>query len=103
VLSPLVILISMPLALIGSCFALAINGQPLGLPALLRVPMVFGTVVSDAILLIDFVERTSPAQRLGSADRGRRHPPAADPETAVATIAALVPVAVGVSTAGGGA
>ncbi len=57
VVTPFVILVSMPLALIGGIGALLVTRSALGLPALLGVLMVFGIVVSNAILLIDFAER----------------------------------------------
>jgi hydrophobic/amphiphilic exporter-1 (mainly G- bacteria), HAE1 family len=103
VVTPLVILLTMPLALIGGLFALFLFGQPLGLPALLGVLMVFGIVVSNAILLVDFVERNrighSLSDALLRAGSVRLRPILM---TAVATIVALVPVAAGVSTSGGG-
>jgi hydrophobic/amphiphilic exporter-1 (mainly G- bacteria), HAE1 family len=103
VVTPLVILTTMPLALIGSFLALFAFHQPLGLPALLGVLMVFGIVVSNAILLIDFVERNRAGRPMNEAlviAGGVRVRPIL--MTAVATIMALVPVAAGVSTAGGG-
>ena len=103
VVTPFVILLTMPLAVIGGFFGLALSGQPLGLPALLGVLMVFGIVVSNAILLVDFVERrldgSSIREALIEAGATRLRPILM---TAVATIAALLPVAIGVSTAGGG-
>jgi HAE1 family hydrophobic/amphiphilic exporter-1 len=103
VITPLVILTTMPLALIGSFLALFLFHQTLGLAALLGVMMVFGIVVSNAILLIDFVERNRAElplhEALVKAGSVRVRPILM---TAVATIVALVPVATGVSTAGGG-
>jgi hydrophobic/amphiphilic exporter-1 (mainly G- bacteria), HAE1 family len=103
VVTPFVILLTMPLALIGSFLALLIFHQALGLPALLGVLMVFGIVVANAILLIDFVERNRADQPLTEAllQAGsiRIRPIMM---TALATIMALVPIAAGISTAGGG-
>jgi len=103
VVTPFVILTTMPLALIGSFLALFLFHQALGLPALLGVLMVFGIVVSNAILLIDFVERNRAELPLNEAlvlaGSVRVRPILM---TALATIVALVPVAAGVSTAGGG-
>jgi HAE1 family hydrophobic/amphiphilic exporter-1 len=103
VVTPFVILTTMPLALIGSFLALFLFHQALGLPALLGILMVFGIVVSNAILLIDFVERNRADLPLTEAlllAGGVRVRPIM--MTALATIVALVPVAAGVSTAGGG-
>ena len=103
IVTPFVILMTMPLALIGSFLALYLFDQALGLPALLGVLMVFGIVVSNAILLIDFVERNRADLPLNEAlvlaGSVRVRPILM---TAVATIVALLPVAAGVSTAGGG-
>jgi len=103
VVTPFVILLTMPLALIGSFLALLIFHQALGLPALLGVLMVFGIVVANAILLIDFVERNRADRPLTEAllqAGGIRIRPIM--MTALATIMALVPIAAGISTAGGG-
>jgi len=103
VVTPFVILTTMPLALIGGILALFAFHASLGLPALLGVLMVFGIVVSNAILLIDFVERNRTGRSLNEAlvlaGSVRVRPILM---TAVATIVALLPVAAGVSTAGGG-
>ena len=103
VVTPFVILLTMPLALIGSFLALLIFHQALGLPALLGVLMVFGIVVANAILLIDFVERNRAdrplTEALLQAGSIRIRPIMM---TALATIMALVPIAAGISTAGGG-
>lgn len=103
VVTPFVIILTMPLALIGGLLALFVFGQSLGLAALLGVLMVFGIVVSNAILLIDFVERDragrSLEEALVRAGSVRLRPILM---TAVATIMALVPVAAGLSTSGGG-
>ena len=103
VVTPFVILVSMPLALIGGIGALLVTRSALGLPALLGVLMVFGIVVSNAILLIDFAERARETQpthdALLLAGATRLRPILM---TAVATVVALLPVAVGLSTSGGG-
>ncbi|HYM51414.1 MAG TPA: efflux RND transporter permease subunit [Candidatus Limnocylindrales bacterium] len=103
IVTPFVILVSMPLALIGGISALLITRSALGLPALLGVLMVFGIVVSNAILLIDFTERArgthSAHDALVIAGSTRLRPILM---TAVATVVALLPVALGISTSGGG-
>jgi HAE1 family hydrophobic/amphiphilic exporter-1 len=103
IITPFVILVSMPLALIGGISALLVTHSALGLPALLGVLMVFGIVVSNAILLIDFAERArethSTRDALLIAGATRLRPILM---TAVATVVALLPVALGISTSGGG-
>lgn len=101
VVTPFVILLTMPLALIGSSLALFITQQPLGLPALLGLLMVFGIVVSNAILLVDFTERSGARtirEALLLAGSARLRPIIM---TAIATVVALLPVATGVGGEGG--
>jgi hydrophobic/amphiphilic exporter-1 (mainly G- bacteria), HAE1 family len=102
--TPLVILMTMPLSLIGGLLALFLFHQSLGLSALLGVLMLFGVVVSNAILLIDFTERERAKDRplreaLMAAGNVRLRPILM---TALATVMALLPVATGFSTGGGG-
>jgi HAE1 family hydrophobic/amphiphilic exporter-1 len=102
--TPLVILMTMPLSLIGGLLALFLFHQSLGISALLGVLMLFGVVVSNAILLIDFTERERAKDRplreaLLAAGSVRLRPILM---TAIATVMALLPVATGLSTGGGG-
>lgn len=103
IVTPFVILLTMPLALIGAFLALFVFHQVLGLPSLLGVLMLFGIVVSNAILLIDFVERNRADRSLNEAlvlaGSVRVRPIMM---TALATIVALLPVGAGISTSGGG-
>lgn len=102
VVTPFVILVSLPLALIGAALALVFSREPLGLPAALGVLVVFGIVVSNAILLIDFTQRLAQEmpvpEALVRAGSVRLRPILM---TAVATIVALAPVAIGISGEGG--
>jgi HAE1 family hydrophobic/amphiphilic exporter-1 len=102
--TPLVILMTMPLSLIGGLLALYLFHQSLGISALLGVLMLFGVVVSNAILLIDFTEKERARDRplreaLLAAGSVRLRPILM---TAIATVMALLPVATGFSTGGGG-
>ncbi len=63
VTDPLVILGSIPLALTGVCLLLWLTGTPLSAPVLLGVVLLGGIVVSNAILLVEYVE-------LGRRERG---------------------------------
>ena len=56
-LTPLIIVFSLPLASIGAFGALFLTQRTLGLPALLGMLMLIGLVVTNAIVLIDFVNR----------------------------------------------
>jgi HAE1 family hydrophobic/amphiphilic exporter-1 len=103
-LTPLIILMTMPLSLIGGLLALFAFRQSLGLSALLGVLMLFGVVVSNGILLIDFAEKERVHERplrdaLVLAGSVRLRPILM---TALATIMALLPIAAGISTGGGG-
>ncbi|MSQ12295.1 MAG: efflux RND transporter permease subunit [Dehalococcoidia bacterium] len=101
--NPLVIVVSLPLALIGALTALAITGRTLGLPALMGMLLLIGIVVTNAIVLIAFVEqlrgRGLPIyDALFEAGRIRLRPILM---TAFTTIFALLPLAVIVNEEGG--
>jgi HAE1 family hydrophobic/amphiphilic exporter-1 len=55
--NPIVIVTSLPLALIGVLVALAVTGRTLGLPAMMGLLLLIGIVVTNAIVLIAFVEQ----------------------------------------------
>ena len=55
--NPLIIVSSLPLALIGVLVSLAITGRALGLPAMMGILLLIGIVVTNAIVLITFVEQ----------------------------------------------
>jgi len=102
VITPFVILLTVPLSLIGAFLALAITQQPLGIAALMGVLMVSGIVVSNAVLLIYFAEEAratmSLREALMAAGSARMRPILM---TAIATVVALVPLAIGLSGSGG--
>ena len=96
---PLVILFSLPLATIGAFPALLISGQPIGISALIGFLMLIGIVVTNAIVLLDLVEQLrhqgySTYDALVQGGRTRVRPILM---TAVATILALLPLALGFS------
>ena len=68
VTNPLVILVSVPLALIGVVLLLWITATPLSAPALLGVILLAGIVVNNAILLVEYVEQIRAERRLPAAD-----------------------------------
>ncbi len=101
--NPFVIITSLPLALIGALLALVITGRTLGLPALMGILMLIGVVVTNAIVLVDFVERLrgrgmSVRDALIAGGRTRLRPILM---TAITTSFALLPLAAFVSDAGG--
>jgi HAE1 family hydrophobic/amphiphilic exporter-1 len=98
-LEPLAILFSLPLAFIGALGALVITQRALGLPAMIGLLMLIGIVVTNAIVLVDLVNQlrrqgASIYDSLVQAGRTRVRPILM---TAVATILALMPLALGLS------
>ena len=55
--NPVVIVLSMPLALIGVFASLALTDRTLGLPAMMGMLLLVGIVVTNAIVLISYVEQ----------------------------------------------
>jgi HAE1 family hydrophobic/amphiphilic exporter-1 len=101
--NPFVIIMSLPLALIGALASLAITGRSLGLPAMMGVLLLIGIVVTNAIVLIAFVEQLRERgmnihDALVQGGRVRLRPILM---TAFTTSFALLPLAVFVSEEGG--
>ncbi|KPK21463.1 MAG: hypothetical protein AMJ76_02550 [Dehalococcoidia bacterium SM23_28_1] len=97
--NPLIIMASLPFATIGSFFALFITQREIGLPAMIGFLMLIGIVVTNAIVLITFVEqqraRGLPThEALIHSGRARARPILM---TAVATIFALIPLSLGLN------
>ena len=93
--NPFIIITSLPLALIGVLVALAITGRTLGLPAMMGLLLLIGIVVTNAIVLIAFVEQLrergmSVAEALITGGRVRLRPILM---TALTTSFALLPLA----------
>ncbi|MGB3329216.1 MAG: efflux RND transporter permease subunit, partial [Thermomicrobiales bacterium] len=94
--TPFVILFSLPLAVIGVILALLLTGKTLGLPALIGVLMLIGIVVTNAIVLLEYVIELRHNRGLSLRDalveggKTRLRPILM---TAVATILALIPLA----------
>ena len=103
-LAPLAILFSLPFTIIGSLVALWIAGEPINVSAMIGALMLIGIVVTNAIVLIDRVihqekEGLSTREALLEAGSTRLRPILM---TALATIGALIPLALGVEGGGGG-
>jgi HAE1 family hydrophobic/amphiphilic exporter-1 len=95
--TPFIILFSLPLAMIGAFPALYITGRPIGVSALIGMLMLIGIVVTNAIVLLDLVERLrrdglSTKDALIEGGKTRVRPILM---TAIATILALIPLAAG--------
>ncbi len=98
-ITPFIIMFSLPLAAIGAIPALLVSGHPLGISAMVGFLMLIGIVVTNAIVLLDFVEQLRARGRstydaLVGGGRVRVRPILM---TAVATILALTPVAMGMA------
>ena len=100
----LVILLSLPLASIGAFVGLAITGRSLGLPAMMGLLLLIGLVVTNAIVLIAFVQQLrddnfSVREALVEGGLVRLRPILM---TAFTTGLALLPLAAFVGNEGGG-
>jgi multidrug efflux pump subunit AcrB len=100
---PLLLLVSVPFAATGAIGLQVLTGVPLGVASLIGVLMLIGIVVTNAIVLVDLVNQyrdrgmaVVDAVRHGASRRLR---PIL--MTALATIFALVPMALGVTGHGG--
>jgi len=96
-LNPLIIMVSLPLASIGALLALLVTGRTLDISALMGVLMLVGIVLSNAILLMALVEQLrkggmSTFDALVQGGRTRLRPILM---TALATMFALIPLALG--------
>ncbi|MBC7723325.1 MAG: efflux RND transporter permease subunit [Burkholderiaceae bacterium] len=100
---PLILLVSIPFAATGAILLQVISGIPLGVPSLIGVLMLIGIVVTNAIVLVDLINQyRSRGLRVGEAivqGASRRLRPIL--MTAVSTIFALLPLAVGLTGKGG--
>jgi HAE1 family hydrophobic/amphiphilic exporter-1 len=102
-LQPLLLLISIPFAATGAIALLLATGTPLGVPALIGVLMLVGIVVTNAIVLLDLINQYR-REGLGVREavvEGGRHRLRPILMTAIATIFALLPMALGLTGEGG--
>lgn len=100
---PLILLVSIPFAATGAIGLLLITGTAMGVAAMIGMLMLIGVVVTNAIVLIDLINQYR-AQGLGVVEaviEGGRHRLRPILMTALATIFALLPMALGVTGEGG--
>jgi len=102
-IQPLILLVSIPFAATGAIIGLLITNTALGVPALIGMLMLVGIVVTNAIVLMDLINQYRDAGmsvRDAVVEGGRRR---LRPilMTAVATIFALLPMALGITGSGG--
>ena len=97
-LTPFVILFSLPLALIGALVALAATGSALSISSLIGILMLVGIVVTNAIVLLEFVIMLRKERGYSTYDalvEGGQTRVRPIMMTAVAAMLALVPLALG--------
>ncbi|MFI9647592.1 efflux RND transporter permease subunit [Streptomyces sp. NPDC052040] len=100
---PLILLVSIPFAATGAIGLLVATGTPMGVPAMIGMLMLIGIVVTNAIVLIDLINQYRE-QGYGVVEavvEGGRHRLRPILMTALATIFALLPMALGVTGEGG--
>jgi HAE1 family hydrophobic/amphiphilic exporter-1 len=100
---PLILLVSIPFAATGALGLLLVTGTPLGVPAMIGMLMLIGIVVTNAIVLIDLINqyRARGHGVVEAVVEGGRHRLRPILMTALATIFALLPMALGVTGEGG--
>ncbi|MFI9820675.1 efflux RND transporter permease subunit [Streptomyces sp. NPDC052013] len=100
---PLILLVSVPFAATGAIGLLVATGTPMGVPAMIGMLMLIGIVVTNAIVLIDLINQYR-RQGYGVVEavlEGGRHRLRPILMTALATIFALLPMALGITGEGG--
>ncbi|MFF3912436.1 efflux RND transporter permease subunit [Streptomyces sp. NPDC001852] len=100
---PLILLVSIPFAATGAIGLLVATGTPMGVPAMIGMLMLIGIVVTNAIVLIDLINqyRRQGHGVVEAVVEGGRHRLRPILMTALATIFALLPMALGVTGEGG--
>ncbi|TDL41834.1 efflux RND transporter permease subunit [Arthrobacter nitrophenolicus] len=105
---PLILLVSVPFAATGAVALLLVTGVPLGLPSLIGMLMLVGIVVTNAIVLIDLINQYRqprdgrPGMNVADAIKhGARQRLRPILMTALATVFALTPMAMGLTGGGG--
>lgn len=101
-LAPIAILFSFPFTVIGALVGLFVAGETISISAMMGILMLIGIVVTNAIVLVDRVIRNeesgfSTREALLEAGSNRLRPIL---RTALATIGALIPLAIGAEGSG---
>jgi multidrug efflux pump subunit AcrB len=96
--NPLVILLTVPFAVIGVALGLRISGLPISMPVWLGMIMLAGIVVNNAIVLVEYIEIARRRgmqiqQAIIEAARLRLRPILM---TTLTTVAGMIPLAIGV-------
>ncbi|WP_306207772.1 efflux RND transporter permease subunit [Actinoplanes sp. RD1] len=99
----LILLVSIPFAFVGAVALLLVTGTPLGVAALIGILMLIGIVVTNAIVLMDLINQyrergATVAEAVVEGGLRRLRPILM---TALATVFALLPMALGLTGSGG--
>ncbi|MFJ7334721.1 efflux RND transporter permease subunit [Streptomyces sp. NPDC101110] len=102
-IQPLILLVSIPFAATGAIGLLIATGTPMGVPAMIGMLMLIGIVVTNAIVLIDLINQYRKRGHgvVEAVIEGGRHRLRPILMTALATIFALLPMALGITGEGG--
>ncbi len=100
IVNPLIIMVSLPLASIGALLGLLITGNTIGVSAMMGMLMLVGIVLTNAIVLIALVEqlRKSGMSTYDSLVQGGQTRLRPILMTALTTIFAMIPLALGVGS-----
>ena len=103
IVRPVILMVSIPFAATGAVVLLLLTGTALGVAALIGMLMLIGIVVTNAIVLMDLIQQyrnRGMGARAAVVEGGRRR---LRPilMTAVATICALTPMALGLTASSG--
>ena len=102
-IDPLIVMLSVPMALIGVVPALLLTGTTLNIQSVMGLVMLIGIVVNNAIVLVDAVNLLRRERRMGAADavveagRLRLRPILM---TTATTVLGLLPLALGLGVGG---
>jgi hydrophobic/amphiphilic exporter-1 (mainly G- bacteria), HAE1 family len=97
---PFTILFSLPLAVVGAALGLTITNRVVGISALIGLLMLIGIVVTNAIVMIDRVQSNRKERGMATREaliEGARTRLRPILMTAIATMFALLPLAIGLS------
>jgi len=99
---PLLILMTVPLALIGVVISLYLTGQNLGMMAMMGIIMLLGIVVNAAILIMDYTQKLREEGKTTKEALLEASPTKFKPilMSAVAIIFGMLPMALGIGDAG---
>jgi multidrug efflux pump subunit AcrB len=102
-ITPLIVLITVPLAFTGGFILLAMVGMPLSIAAIVGFMILMGVIINNGIVLIDYINKAradglSIKEALVASANVRARPIIM---TAVSTILALIPLAVSLGASGG--